>query len=67
MKWLYTWRIPILATLGFLVVLAVAGVTGYMSWGHIVDVGRKVGEPSADLLPVAVDGMMVAGAKADKT
>lgn len=60
--WLHKWRIPILSTLGFLVVLAVAGVTGKMSWGHIVHVGKMTGEPDAALLPVAVDGMMVAGA-----
>ena len=60
--WLHKWRIPILSTIGFAFVLTEATVTGYISWGHIVHVGNMVQEPSADLLPVAVDGMMVTGA-----
>ena len=42
--------------------LAVAFATGYASWGHIEHVGITVGEPKAYLLPLAVDGMMLAGA-----
>lgn len=56
------WRVPILTGLGLLFALAVAGVTGKMSWGHIVHVGRLVAEPDAGILPVAVDGMMLTGA-----
>jgi hypothetical protein len=44
-----------------LVSAAVAGVTGWGSWGHIVHIGHSVGEPSADWLPVAIDGMMFNG------
>lgn len=61
-KWWHAWRIPILSTLGFVVVLAVAYVTGSISWRHIVHVGHMVEEPSAALLPVSVDGMMLVGA-----
>jgi hypothetical protein len=60
--WWHAWRIPILSTLGFVVVLTVAYVTGSISWRHIVHVGHMVEEPSAGLLPVAVDGMMLTGA-----
>lgn len=61
-SWVYRWRFIILTILGLLPGLAVAGVTGTASWGHIVHVGHIVGEPSAAWLPVAIDGMMVAGA-----
>ncbi len=40
---------------------AVAYVTGKGSWLHIVHIGHMVGEPSADWLPVAIDGMMLNG------
>jgi hypothetical protein len=60
--WWHRWRVAILSTAGLAVVIAQAFGTGYMSWGHIVHVGLSVREPSAGLLPVAVDGMMVTGA-----
>jgi len=60
--WWHRWRVAILSTFGLAVVIAQAVVTGYMSWGHIVHVGQSVREPSAGLLPAAVDGMMVTGA-----
>jgi len=60
--WWHRWRVAILSTFGLAVVIAQAVGTGYMSWGHIVHVGMSVQEPSAGLLPVAVDGMMVTGA-----
>ncbi len=60
--WVVRYKITILATIGILPGLAVAAVTGNASWGHIVHVGREVGEPSAAWLPVAVDGMMLTGA-----
>lgn len=44
-----------------IVAFGVAGVTGWGSWGHIVHMGHSVGEPSADWLPVAIDGMMFNG------
>lgn len=62
LAWFMRWRM-VFATVGaILPALAVAGVTGYASWGHIKHVGETVQEPSAALLPVAVDGMMLAGA-----
>lgn len=60
--WWSRWRVSILSTLGLIVTLLVGFVTGRTSWGHIVHVGTKVGEPSAGWLPVAVDGMMLVGA-----
>jgi len=59
--WFMKYRIALLTTAGVLLAVAVAAVTGYSSWGHIVAVGRSVEEPSAALLPVAVDGMMLSG------
>jgi hypothetical protein len=53
--------VPILTALGILVACVVAGIAAKNSWGHIVEVGRSVGEPGANLLPVSVDGMMLAG------
>jgi hypothetical protein len=55
-------------TLGVVALYALAGlmaatvgaVVGKMSYGHIVHDGMAVGEPDAWLLPVAIDGMMVA-------
>lgn len=62
LAWFMRWRM-VFATVGaILPALAVAGVTGYASWDHIKHVGETVQEPSAALLPVAVDGMMLAGA-----
>lgn len=49
-----------LIVLAVFLVLGVGGVTGWSSWGHIVHVGLSVGEPSAMVLPVAIDGMMLA-------
>jgi len=61
LAWFMRWRL-LFAQVGAAVpAIAVAVVTGYASWGHIVDVGLTVQEPSAALLPVAVDGMMLAG------
>lgn len=40
---------------------AVGYVTGKGSWAHIVHIGHLVDEPSADWLPVAIDGMMLNG------
>lgn len=59
--WFLKWRIALLTVLGYLAAGAVAYVTGRASWGHIVHVGHMVGEPSAAWLPVAVDGMVIAG------
>src|SRR5262245_8926397 len=59
--WFVKYRIALLTTAGIMLAVAVAGVTGFSSWGHIVAVGRGVREPSAALLPVAVDGMMLSG------
>ena len=59
--WFVKYRIALLTTAGILLAVAVAGVTGFSSWGHIVAVGRAAAEPSAALLPVAVDGMMLSG------
>lgn len=50
-----------LITLGIMFVAVVAIVAGYLSWGHIREVGLKYGEPGANYLPVSVDGMMLAG------
>lgn len=55
------WREGLFILGSLLVSAAVAGVTGWGSWGHIVHIGRTVGEPSADWLPVAIDGMMFNG------
>lgn len=40
---------------------AVGGVAARATWSHIVMVGQRYGEEMAFLLPVSVDGMMVAG------
>jgi hypothetical protein len=56
-----TWREGVFIAGSLLISAAVAGVTGWGSWGHIVHIGRSVGEPSADWLPVAIDGMMFNG------
>lgn len=55
------WRVFLLTTAGIMVATAVAGVAGYVSWGHIVHVAKTVQEPAAQWLPVSVDGMMFAG------
>jgi hypothetical protein len=55
------WREGLFIVGSLLVSAAVAGVTGWGSWGHIVHIGHSVGEPSADWLPVAIDGMMFNG------
>lgn len=55
------WRETILVILGTFFVLIVGGITGFMSWGHITEVGLSVAEPAAVFLPVCVDGMMLAG------
>jgi hypothetical protein len=54
-------RVAILTVLGYVAALAVAYVTGKASWGHIVHVGHMVSEPEAAWLPVAIDGMVLAG------
>lgn len=54
------YRETILTILGLLFTAAVAAVTGYSSWSHIVHVGESVQEPNAGLLPVSIDGMMLA-------
>lgn len=53
--------VGILTALGLLFSSSVAGVVGWASWQHIVEVGRSVGEPSAVVLPVAIDGLMLTG------
>jgi hypothetical protein len=55
------WREGIFIVFSLIVSSAVAGVTGWGSWMHIVHIGHAVGEPSADWLPVAIDGMMLNG------
>lgn len=55
------WREGVFILCSLLVSLAVASVTGWGSWIHIVHIGHSVGEPSADWLPVAIDGMMFNG------
>lgn len=54
--------VGILTTLGFLCSASVAGVVGWASWQHIVEVGESVDEGVAFLLPVAIDGLMFTGA-----
>jgi hypothetical protein len=49
-----------LYALAALMAATVGAVVGKMSYGHIVHDGMIVGEPDAWLLPVAIDGMMVA-------
>jgi hypothetical protein len=56
-----TWKTMALFIVALVGAIAVAGVNGYASWGHIVHIGVMVGEPSAALLPFAVDGMMLVG------
>lgn len=51
----------LLTILGIVFVALVAAVAGYLSWGHIREVGLRYGEPGANYLPVSVDGMMLAG------
>lgn len=60
-NWIMRHRQALVQLLALLPTFAVIGVTAYASWGHIVHVAETVGEPSADLLPFAVDGMMLAG------
>jgi len=48
--------------LGFLVTLAVAGVSAWSSWGHIDEVSREAGEKAHAWIAVSVDGMMLTGA-----
>ncbi len=55
------WRETLFITGSLLVSTAVAAVTGWGSWAHIVHIGVSVGEPVAAWLPVAIDGMMVNG------
>lgn len=61
-QWVLRYRIAFLLLSGMAVVVTVAGVAGYSSWGHIVHVGRMVHEPAAAWLPVSIDGLMIAGA-----
>lgn len=61
MAWIIKYRVALLTTAGVLFAGAVAAINGWTSWGHIVHVGRMVGEPAAPLLPVSVDGMMLTG------
>jgi hypothetical protein len=61
-RWVMRYRITFLLLAGMTVVVTVAGVAGYSSWGHIVHVGRMVHEPAAAWLPVSIDGLMIAGA-----
>lgn len=61
-RWVLRYRIAFLLIAGMAVVVTVAGVAGYSSWGHIVHVGRMVHEPAAAWLPVSIDGLMIAGA-----
>lgn len=56
------WRIQILTTLGVLLTTAVAIGSGYMSYGHIVEVAQRSGEPAAAWIPICIDGMMLTGA-----
>jgi hypothetical protein len=55
------WREGLFIAFSLIVSGAVAYVTGKGSWMHIVHIGHTVGEPSADWLPVAIDGMMLNG------
>lgn len=55
------WRVFLLTMAGITVATAVAGVAGYVSWGHIVAVSRTHGESAAAWIPVSVDGTMLAG------
>ena len=50
-----------LYVLGVLAVAGVAAAAAKMTYGHTVHVGHMVGEPDAALLPVSIDGMVVAG------
>ena len=59
--WIIRYREHILTALGLLFALSVAAVTGWASWGHTVHVGISAGEPSAVVLPVAIDGLMMTG------
>jgi hypothetical protein len=57
------WRtigVAALYALAGIMAATVGAVVGKMSYGHIVHDGMAVGEPDAWLLPVAIDGMMVA-------
>lgn len=40
---------------------AVGAIAAYATWHHIVHVGQKYGESAAIALPIAIDGMMIAG------
>lgn len=53
--------VTILTALGLLFSATVAGVVGWASWQHIVEVGQSAGEAAAHLLPVAIDGLMLTG------
>lgn len=50
-----------LYTLGIVAVAFVAAAAAKMTYGHTVHVGAMVGEPDKALLPVSIDGMVVAG------
>jgi hypothetical protein len=52
----------VLQATGVVFAIGVAAINARQSWGHIVHAGTKVGEPSANLLPMAVDGMVLTGA-----
>lgn len=54
------WKINVLTAGGILPVIGVVAVTAWVSYGHIVAVSRAEGEQSAELIPVAIDGMMFA-------
>lgn len=60
-KWFRSRSVTILTILGILFTAIVAGVAGFVSWGHIVEVGTYVGEKYANLLPVTIDGLMLVG------